>query len=172
MNLTKFNLFVIVSLQCSLLTFCQEAPCTTEVHNLIRPFAGTWQEFEVTDDGEEFIGTLRSFRDTKNCALSQTFVSVDSSFSYRTLGYVEPGANVWVETYVFSTGSTAFYHWIVDDGDIVQRRVGGSRQIGHMHQLRFVNVTEDSYTVIQEESLDGGLTWEQTERTNIRKVSD
>lgn len=139
---------------------------------MIKPFEGTWQEFDVTEEGEKFIGTLSSYRDTNDCALYQTFVSVDSTFYYRTLGYVDRGANIWVESYVFSTGATALYHWIIDNGDIVQRRVGGSRQIEHMHQLRFTDVTDTSYAVIQEKSVDGGRTWEQTERTNIRKVSE
>lgn len=171
--LAKIQSFLLFLFLFPFVVVSQEAQCASEVHELVKPFAGTWHEFTVKEDGsEEFIGILVSKRDTKDCALYQTFTSPDSSFFYRTLGYVDPISKMWVETYVFSTGSVSNYQWIVDNGNIVQRRVGGSRQMDHMHQLRFVDVTENSYALIQEKSSDGGKNWEQTERTNIRKVSD
>ena len=164
--------FLVILLLFNLEAYSQNSTCSGDVYDLIKPFEGTWQEFEVTESGEEFIGTLRVIRETGNCVLSQSFVSTDSTFTYRTLGYVDPGSNIWKETYVFNTGSYADYQWIVHNGDIVQRRVGGSRKIDYMHQLRFVDVSHSGYVVIVEHSKDGGKTWEEKERTNVRKISD
>ena len=148
-----------------------ESSCATESHQLIRPFIGTWEEFELDDkDQENFIGTLNVELVAGDCALAQRFESPDSSFSYATQGYVNPGSGFWEETYVFSTGNTAEYQWIVDNGDVVQRRIGGTRKIDYLHQLRFTQVTAAGYLVTVEQSTDGGKSWATKERTRVKRV--
>ncbi len=147
-----------------------KAPCTGGSYDLIKPFIGTWEEFELEEnDNEEFIGTLKVKLAAGGCALVQRFTSPDSSFTYSTQGHVDKGSGFWEEQYVFSTGSTANYQWIVDKGDIVQRRVGGSRQIDYIHQLRFTELDESGYLVLVEQSTDGGKTWELKERTRVKR---
>ncbi len=147
-----------------------KAPCTGPSYELIRPFIGTWEEFELDEQGEEtFIGTLQVRLAAGGCALVQRFMSPDSSFSYATQGTVDAGSGFWEEQYVFSTGSTADYQWIVDQGDVVQRKVGGSRPMDKLHQLRFSELTANSYLVLVEQSADGGKDWTITSKTRVKR---
>lgn len=147
-----------------------ETPCSGASHDLIKPFIGTWEEFELDEEGkEEFIGTLQVQLGAGGCSLLQRFTGPDSNFFYTTQGYVDGGSGFWEERYVFSTGATADYRWVIDDGDVVQRRVGGSRQISHLHQLRFTELDKSGYLLLQEQSNDGGRTWEVTGRTRVRR---
>lgn len=149
-----------------------DGSCNTPSHQLIRPFLGAWEEFEMKENGDqEFIGTLEVRLIANGCSLVQRFISPDSSFSYSTMGFVNPGSGIWEETYTFSTGAFAVYQWVLDAGDIVQRKVGGSRQMDHVYQLRFTEVGADGYVVIQERSEDGGKTWKQSDRTRVNRKS-
>ncbi|GEM_PF-2717612 len=151
-------------------TSSEEAPCSGPSHQLVRPFLGTWLEYELTeDDTENFIGTLEVRLGVGGCSLLQQFHSPDSSFFYSTQGFVDVASGFWEETYVFSTGRISEYQWIVDQGDVVQRRIGGSRSTGTMHQLRFTEVTDKGYIVVQETSNDGGQTWIAGERTRVKR---
>lgn len=148
-------------------------PCNSASHQLIQPFLGIWEEYEIgANDEETFIGTLSVKLGANGCALLQQFISPDSTFSYSTMGFVNEGSGIWEEVYVFSTGATADYQWIVDSGNIVQRRVGGTRKINYLHQLRFKDVTSSDYMVVEERSDDGGRSWKQTEHTYIKRIGD
>lgn len=148
----------------------EKPPCTSASHNLIKPFIGTWEEYELdASDQETFIGVLHVQLTAGGCALVQRFMSPDSSFSYATQGHVNPGSGFWEEKYVFSTGGTADYQWVIDKGDIIQRRVGGTRQIDYLHQLRFTEVKSSGYLLLVEQSVDGGKTWTVTERTRVKR---
>ncbi|WP_420318098.1 hypothetical protein [Ekhidna sp.] len=148
-------------------------PCNSVSHRLIQPFLGIWEEYEIETNGEQtFIGTLSVSLGANGCSLLQRFTSPDSTFSYTTMGFVNTGSGIWEETYIFSNGHVANYQWIIDSGDIIQRRVGGSRKIDYLHQLRFTEVTKSDYVVIQERSDDGGRTWKRTERTYIKRIGD
>ena len=165
-------LFVLaVFLSLAHLTIAQDSDaCTGGTYDMVRPFLGSWQEYTVTDNEEIFIGTLNSQMELNGCVITQRFYSADSSFSYQSFGYVEPASNILRETYVFSTGGISKYQWQLVEGEVVQLRIGGSRQIDYMHRLRFTNVTGDSYDVVEEHSQDGGRTWEQKELTRIKRV--
>ncbi|MCB0488491.1 MAG: hypothetical protein R2820_05460 [Cyclobacteriaceae bacterium] len=145
-------------------------PCTSASHNLIKPLLGTWEEYELDDKNKEtFIGVLQVQLVAGGCAIAQRFMSPDSTFSYTTQGHVNPGSGFWEEKYVFSNGATADYQWIVDKGDIVQRRVGGSKQIDYLHQLRFTELNKSGYLVVAEQSVDGGRTWVTKEKTRVKR---
>lgn len=145
-------------------------PCSNLSYQLIQPFLGTWLEFEIDETGTEtFIGTLEVNLGAGGCSLLQKFHSPDSTFFYSTQGFVNPASGFWEETYVFSTGRMSKYQWIVDDGDIVQRKVGGSRPLSSIHQLRFTELNHAGYLVIQENSEDGGKTWIKGEKTRVKR---
>lgn len=158
-----------------LLSFAQEStnetpPCATPSHQLIQPFLGTWEEFTLDENGnEQFIGTLEVKLGAGGCSLVQRFATPDSTFSYSTMGYVDNGSGYWMERYVFSTGTSAEYQWIVDKGDLVQRLISGDRKIDYLHQLRLTDVTKSGYVVLQERSEDGGRTWIQNETTIVKR---
>ncbi len=147
------------------------SPCQGGAYELIKPFIGTWEEYELDDENfETYIGTLQVKLDAANCALLQRFVNADTTFFYNTLGYINSSSGIWQEKYVFSTGTTADYHWIVDAGDIVQRKIGGSRQVDYVHQLRFTELTNQGYLLLQEQSKDGGKTWVVNGRTKVKRI--
>lgn len=147
-----------------------EKNCTGGSFEIVKPFLGTWEEYTITDNGEKFEGTLESRFDLEGCIITQRFVSKDSGFSYLSFGYVEPSSNIWEETYVFNNGSISKYEWLVDGDDVLMRRIGGTRRIEYMHQLRLTNINKDFYDVIEEHSYDAGKTWEKKELTRIKKV--
>ncbi|MEQ9296999.1 MAG: hypothetical protein RIF33_00475 [Cyclobacteriaceae bacterium] len=151
-------------------TASEYPPCSSASHQLIQPFVGTWLEYEIVQDGSEtFIGTLEVRLGAGGCSLLQQFHSPDSSFFYSTQGFVDVASGFWEETYVFSTARISKYQWIVEGGDIVQRRIGGSRSTGTMHQLRFTEVADTGYIVVQETSEDGGRNWIPGERTRVKR---
>ena len=83
----------------------ENSPCSGPSWKLVKPFIGVWEEFELNDkDKEKFIGTLQVQLAAGGCSLVQRFISADSSFSYSTQGYVNPGSGFWEEKYVFSSG--------------------------------------------------------------------
>jgi len=147
-----------------------ESRCGGGSYELVKPFLGNWKEYNVTESGEEYIGTLQSKLDLNGCVISQRFVSSDSSFSYVSFGYVNPSSNILEETYVFDNGSISKYQWLVEDSTIVTRRIGGTRKIDHLQQLRLTNVSKNQYDVIEEQSYDGGKTWERVELTRIKRI--
>ncbi len=139
--------------------------CDNKHFAIIEPFVGTWQEFTIKDESRIPIGTLSTEAHRETCTIAQSFTSEDSDFTFRSFGYFEPTSSMWVETYVFSTGSVTQYHWLVDNDDIILRRVRGTTSLDFVHQLRLVEVTGDSYKVIEQRSADGGKSWENTETT-------
>lgn len=147
-------------------------PCTEGVYKLVAPFMGHWEEYNITDDGEEFIGTLSSSRGPDGCTIGQRFVSADGSFSYQSFGYVEADSQRWKEIYVFSNGNNSEYQWFSEGEDVIMRRTGGSRQLEYMHQLRLTNIQEGFYDVIEEHSYDNGLTWKHIELTRIKRIEN
>jgi hypothetical protein len=82
-------------------------PCTGAAYDLARRFAGSWQEFALTDAGEELGGRLDTTLEAGGCAITQVFTGADGAFSFRSLGYVEADSGQWVETYVLSNGRVA-----------------------------------------------------------------
>ena len=147
----------------------EEQKCSGEVYDLVKPFLGDWKEYTVTADGEVFIGTLRSTLGPDGCSIAQRFVSADGSFAYQSFGYVNADTGRWREVYVFSNGNNSEYQWFRDDSDVIMRRIGGTRKLEYMHQLRLTNINSEYYDVIEEHSHDKGVTWEDKELTRIKK---
>ncbi len=144
-------------------------PCSSLSYGLIEPFIGTWEEFRLTENNsEEFIGTLDVKLTTGGCSLSQQFISQDSSFTYSTQAIVNPNSGFWEERYVFSTGTYADYQWIFDNGDIVQRKTGGSSKTDYLYQLRFTELKDSGYLLLQERSNDG-VNWKISGRTRVKR---
>lgn len=154
-------------------TFAQseKPPCSGGSYDLVAPYLGTWQEFRVTDSTEVLMGTLTTRLLAKGCAISQHFMEQDSSFSYQSLGYVNPSSGLWQEHYVFSTGGTATYQWMTEGDMIYTLRVSASRSSDHIYRLRYTDTRDDEYTVVLQRSYDGGKTWESTGKTRIKRIS-
>lgn len=148
----------------------KQGGCSGGVYQLVKPFLGKWKEYTVTDSTETFIGDLVSAMELDGCAISQRFTGSDGSFSYVSFGFVKPSSNIWEETYVFNNGSHSVYHWIADGADILMRRVGGTRLLDYMQQLRLTDIGPDKYDVVEEHSKDGGKTWSAVELTRIKRI--
>ena len=144
--------------------------CRGGSHDIVRPFLGVWDEFELTESGPILIGRLTTQLSTNNCVLTQSFMTPDSSFSYRSHGYVNPATSIWEETYVFSTGRYSKFQWIVDEDQLYTLRVGGSRQTNSVYWLLYTDVKPNEYLVIQQESNDGGQTWISADSTRIVRI--
>lgn len=167
----KNKLFILICCILANSSFSQaEQVCSGGPFEVVKPFLGRWQEFNVINHKEEFIGTLESTLEQDGCVISQRFVSKDASFSYMSFGYVDPASNSWQETYVFNNGSISKYLWQLDDEDVVTKRIGGTRKLDYMQQLRLTAITENQYDVIEEHSFDGGKTWKNVELTRIKRV--
>ncbi len=147
-----------------------EGPCSKGAFGIIKPFIGEWKEYTVTGKEEIYIGNLKSTIELDGCVISQKFVGKDSSFSYSSFGYIDPSSNIWQETYVFNNGAISKYQWLIDEADVLQRRIGGTRKLDYMHQLRLTNITENQYDAIEEHSYDGGKTWKAMELTRIKRI--
>ena len=122
---------------CSLCLFSQSSDtlCNTGSYTIIQPFLGEWEEYEVKEEGEVLIGHLSTHFGVNGCVLTQNFISPDSSFSYRSHGFVNPFSNIMEETYVFSTGGYSKFHWIKDGEKLYTLKVGGSRKTDYMYRL-------------------------------------
>ncbi len=163
-------IFITVFLMATASYAQSDGKCKGGSHELVKPFLGNWKEYNVTENGEEFIGTLQSKLDLNGCVISQRFVSSDSSFSYVSFGYVIPSSNILEETYVFDNGSISKYQWLLEDSTTITRRIGGTRKMDHLQQLRLTNVSKNQYDVIEEQSNDGGITLERVELTRIKRI--
>lgn len=131
---------------------------------------GTWHEYRVTDSTEVFLGTLTAELQVKGCAISQNFVQEDSSFTYQSLGYVNPSSGLWHENYVFSNGGTATYQWITEGENLYTLRIAASRSSDHIYRLWYSPLVNKEYTVTLQKSFDGGKTWVSTGKTRIKRV--
>ena len=144
--------------------------CAGPAYELAQRFAGTWQEFTVSDEGEELVGTLTSAFELDGCVISQRFLSADESFSFISFGYVDQESGQWLETYVFNNGRHASYRWLTNGDEIITERIGGNPK--DLRRLRIRFLSADLYEVSEERSTDSGVTWEHVELTRTRRVSD
>jgi hypothetical protein len=124
-------------------------PCTGPAYDLASRFVGTWQEFAVTERGEELGGRLDSTLEAGGCAITQVFTGADGAFSFRSLGYVEAASGQWVETYVLSNGRVAGYRWGVEGDDVVIDRIAGGDPATR-RRLRVTFENADVYRVVEE----------------------
>lgn len=144
--------------------------CTGPTYDLAKQFVGTWQEFTVTDEGEQLVGSLTCAFDLDGCVFVQRFLSADESFSFMSFGYVDQESGQWMETYVFNNGRHASYRWRTDGDEIITERIGGNPE--DLRRLRIRFQSTDLYEVSEERSTDSGESWEHVELTRTRRVSD
>ena len=163
--------FLLLFYSIANLSFSQsDSPCSNGAFEIVKPFIGEWKEYTITGKEEIYIGNLESTIELDGCVISQRFVGKDSGFSYLSFGYIDPSSNIWQETYVFNNGGISKYQWQIDGTDVLQRRIGGTRKLNYMHQLRLTEITENQYDVIEEHSYDGGKTWKTIELTRIKRT--
>ena len=154
------------------LVFGQTAknPCQTASHAVVQPFLGEWEEYSIENGMETSIGKLSTQLDVADCMLTQTFSTPDSTFSYRSQAYVNPTSQIWEETYVFNSGRSAKYLWIVNGDELYTLRINSSYTSENQHRLLYTDVQEDEYLVIQQGSTDGGRNWVSKDSTRIKRI--
>ena len=144
--------------------------CTGAPYDLARRFVGTWQEFAVTEAGEELGGRLDTTLEAGACALTQVFTGADGAFAFRSLGYVEADSAQWVETYVLSNGRVASYRWRTEGEDVVIDRIaGGDPAIRRRLRVSFLD--PDTYRVVEEQSPAGAEDWARGIVTVTRRLA-
>jgi len=166
----KIILFIVLTQTAIANGQTQSSNCNSANYQVIHPFLGEWEEYTITDSAEVYIGRLTTKLNVEGCVLTQTFATPDSTFSYRSHGYVNPASNIWEETYVFNSGGYSKYLWIVEGKLLYTVRIGGSRKTDYLHRLKYTNVRKDEYTVVEQESHDGGITWESKDTTRIIRI--
>lgn len=144
--------------------------CTGAVYELADRFAGTWQEYTVTEAGETLVGTLHVMWELEGCVLTQRFQAADNSFAFIAFGYPDPESGAWQETYILNVGRVAHYRWEPRGDEIFVNRLGGNPD--DLRRLRIRNFTPDGYDVMEESSRDGGANWDVVEVTRTRRVAD
>lgn len=161
-------LCVIVQMGTLTHALAQGATCSSGAHELPTPLVGTWHEFTVAPTGLVFEGELRSSLEAGGCAFVQSFVSSDSSFTFRSLGYFNDELGTWIEHFVLSNGRTATYQWERDGPDLLLNRTAPNPG---RYRLRVAEIQADSYVVIEESRDADSSEWRQGERTLTRRVS-
>ena len=144
--------------------------CAGEARDLARRFVGSWQEFAVTESGEELGGRLDTALEAGDCAIAQAFTGADGAFSFRSLGYVEAETRQWVETYVLSNGRVASYRWRVEGDDVVIDRIAGGDPAVR-RRLRVTFLDPDTYRVVEEQSPAGTDNWSPGIVTMTRRLA-
>ena len=160
------------ALVCAAAAVAQPGPqCAGPAYDLARRFVGSWQEFAVTEAGEELGGRLDTTLEAGGCALTQLFTGADGAFSFRSLGHVEADSGQWVETYVLSNGRVASYRWRTEDEDVVIDRItGGDPAV--RRRLRVTFLDADTYRVVEERSPAGSDDWLPGIVTMTRRLAE
>ncbi|MCE7991323.1 MAG: hypothetical protein HEP71_05055 [Roseivirga sp.] len=167
---TFLSIWLLLFFSASLIAQTEKPPCTGGSYDLVTPYLGTWHEYRVTDSTEVFLGTLITELQVKGCAIRQSFARQDSSFTYQSLGYVNPSSGLWHENYVFSNGGTATFQWVTEGENLYTLRIAASRSSDHIYRLQYSPMLNKEYTVTLQRSYDGGKTWESTGTTRIKQV--
>lgn len=145
--------------------------CTGAPYDLARRFVGSWQEFAVTEAGEELGGRLDTTLEAGDCAIMQVFTGADGGFGFRSLGYVEADSAQWVETYVMSNGRVATYRWRTEGEEVVIDRIaGGDPAIRRRLRVSFLD--PDTYRVVEEQSPAGAEDWTRGIVTMTRRLAE
>lgn len=147
----------------------QAPPCAGPAYELARRFTGSWEEFAVTDQGEQLGGRLEVALEAGGCALVQHFTGADGAFGFRSLGHVEADTGQWVETYVLSNGRAAGYRWRLDGEDVVIDRIAGGDP-AMRRRLRVTFDGEDAYRVVEETSPVDADAWTPGIVTVTRRI--
>lgn len=162
-------LLTIVNMNMPTNALAQGATCSSGAHQVPTPLVGIWHEFTMAPTGLVFEGELRSSLEVGGCAFIQAFVSADSTFTFRSLGYFNDELNTWIEHFVLSNGKTATYQWARDGADILLNR---AEPDAGRFRLRVTEIQADSYVVVEERRAADSAEWRQGERTLTRRVSE
>ena len=147
----------------------ENSPCRGGPYDLAARFVGTWHEFTITEDGQEVLeGTLTSKFVVDGCALTQSFVSLDGTFSFLSFAYVDAATNCWFETYVFNNGRATQWRWLPQEDELIMEHIVGDQDV--TRRLRIVNQTEDSYDVIEEKKENPEQEWKFVVLTQTRRT--
>lgn len=146
------------------------AACTGPAYELAQRFTGAWQEFAITEEGEQLGGRLDVTLEAGGCALAQVFTGADGAFSFRSLGFVETATGQWVETYVLSNGRVASYRWRLDGEDVVIDRISGGDP-ALRRRLRITFEGADAYRVVEETAPADADAWARGIVTVTRRVA-
>ncbi|WP_158655300.1 hypothetical protein [Flavivirga eckloniae] len=166
----KVKIILYILLSQTIMAYSQSSSCNSDAHKVVYPFLGEWEEYTIKDSVEVYIGRLITKLDIEGCVLTQTFVMSDTTFSYRSHGYVNPASNIWEETYVFNSGGYSKYLWIAEGKSLYTLRIGGSRKTDYLQRLKYIDIKKDEYTVVQQESYNGGISWKSKDSTKIKRI--
>jgi hypothetical protein len=144
--------------------------CSGPAYDLARRFVGAWQEFSVTPEGERLEGRIDTALEAGGCALTQAFTSPDGTFTFRSLGYVDPASGEWQETYVLSNNRPATYLWQADGDDILIVRTAGGDPATR-RRLRVTFLDADTYRVTIETAPAGADDWTAGLVTMTRRLA-
>lgn len=145
------------------------ANCEGERYRLFDDLVGIWDEYELVNNERRHLGTLTTEYAAGGCALKQSLISPDKSFSFESLGYLDE--DTWIEHYTLSIGKTASYQWSKKGRTLVLSRISGNPDV--MKRLVIFDISKDSYYVADEESTDHGKTWVRQELVHtVRRVSE
>jgi hypothetical protein len=148
----------------------EAANCSGPAYDLAQRFVGAWQEFAVTDDGEQLAGQLDTTLEAGGCAITQAFTGADGAFSFRSLGHMDAETGQWTETYVLSNGRVASYRWRPDGEDVViDRIVGGDPATRRRLRVTFENA--DAYRVVEETAPADADAWTAGIVTMTRRIA-
>jgi streptogramin lyase len=134
------------------------AECSGDEYRMLDRVIGEWDEYRLGDDGPSFMGSLSTERVASGCGFTQTFSSPDGSFTFASLGFLEPGSG-WIEHYVLSSGRATAYRWTESGDELILERLTATP--GPLRRLVIFDISADEYYVADEESSDGGETWER-----------
>jgi len=141
----------------------QHTQCRGAQYDVLNPFLGRWDEYLVTDKGENIYGRLNIYIDPYGCSLHKEFQLLARPFSYSTLGYFDKDQQAWIET--FSGGSV--FKWVKDGDDMLMVNLearGKSR-----HRNRWTKPANGIFQIIEERSDDEGQTWKTKSVTKVKR---
>ena len=148
-----------------------ETDCNGDHIKLIEPFIGQWQEYLVTEEGEEIYGKLSIQLDLKGCGIKKEFQHLQQPFTYSTLGYFDDQKSKWIETYTFSNGAYAIYEWNQDGKDFLLSVTQSTFTQESLSRNRWKIIDENFFQIIVEQSTDNGSTWKVASTTNMKRIS-
>jgi hypothetical protein len=137
--------------------------CRGPQYDDLKPYLGSWDEYSVTDEGENLFGRLKIFVDPNGCSLRKEFQLLARPFSYSTLGYFDKEQKAWIET--FSGGIV--FKWVNNGDDILMVNLetrGKSR-----HRNRWTKPENGVFQIFEERSADEGKTWNTKSVTKVKK---
>lgn len=143
--------------------------CIGKHFEILKPFLGEWDEFELDKDKENLIGRLSINLDSEGCNLSKKFILYGQNFTYLTHGYFDKNENAWIETFTFSNGGYSKWKWVVRENEIIMENITNSLKVATQTRNRWTSIKIDYFDIIEEQTNDFGKTWTVRSITRLRK---